>query len=190
MNYSPWLEDIYKSLFFPSFVPPLKTALGCSVNCACVVCSYACVSVCVPGNYFAAAFRSQYTSYRTRVDLAFWRTRSPTASELYFPFHAEMRVWSQRVYNQNIQGLRGSWEEGRRVHCRAVALMEAQFHRWASREAALLPFCYCSGQSNSPQTLSSQLHIAATTYWSRLLLWDPPAMPTCTAPLRLHRDQQ
>ncbi len=180
---------IFTKVFFSSsFVPPLKTALGCSVNCACVVCSYACVCVCAPGNYFAAAFWSQCTSYCTRVDLAFWRTQSPTASELYFPFHAEMCVWSQQVYNQKIQGLRGSWEEGRRVDCGVLVLMEAQFH--LSREAALLPFCCCSGQSNSPQTLSSQLHIAATTYWSRLLLWDPPAMPTCTAPIRLHRDQQ
>lgn len=32
-----------KVIFSLSFVPPLNTALGCSVNCACVVCSYACV---------------------------------------------------------------------------------------------------------------------------------------------------
>lgn len=101
-----------------------------------------------------------------------------------------MCVWSQQVYSQNIKDLRGSWEEGRKVHCRVVILMEAQFQLWVSGEAALLPFCYCSGQLDSPQTLSSQLHIAATTYWSSLSLWDPLAMTTYAAPLCLHGDQQ
>lgn len=45
MNYSPWLHDIYKSLFSFFFFcsSPLNTALGCSVNHAYALWLHACV---------------------------------------------------------------------------------------------------------------------------------------------------
>lgn len=54
--------------------------------------------------------------------------------------------------------------------------LSGQSHR--GRKAALSPFSSYSSISDPPETLRSKLHIAATSYWSTLLLWDLSAVPS------------
>lgn len=194
MNYSPWLDDIYKSHFFPPsllFLP--WTQLWAAQLTVRVLCAHMhvfalwllCCSFSVP-------------AHELPVPCLRRQSRSPAASHLYFPFYAEMRVWSQQVYNKYIKDLRQSWEEGRRVHSWRIVITKAQCSLWASTYGGSLVNLFlllllwpvrlrhCKTQTTQ---VHSQLCTAATMYRSSQLLWDLLAMPVHTAPLRLHRDQ-
>lgn len=142
-----WIFTKVFSFFFCS--SPKKLLAAYLTVCACAMCSYSyvcalrllCWSVPVPIHQLPHSSR-----------LSLPENWVPESLLYFFLLYAGISAVIWGDLSSFVMKTLKNWEreEGGWVHRRVVV---TQFHLWASREAASSPFCYCSGQSDSPYRL-------------------------------------